>query len=130
MEEHPQQLALVDGNHDRRGYDESIFKHYAAYHFFIGTDSTLVQTRPLTDRTLHTKNCAVALTSIGIVVAGSFDTDEPTAKQRATLLALVRKLKARYHIANQNIIGHQEASATSCPGKNLMALIKRWRGEK
>jgi N-acetyl-anhydromuramyl-L-alanine amidase AmpD len=117
----------VDGSHKRRGYDESALGHNTAYHYFIGGDGTLVQTRPETDRTLHTSNCDYALSSIGIVLAGDFNNEMPTDAQLKTLKALVTELQKKYNVPPLNIVGHGETKATGCPGKNLEAVLVHYR---
>lgn len=136
--EHPNQLESVNKSHERRGYQKS---HYSglhlAYHYFIGTDGTLVQIRSDGERTEHTA-CGLSLdncvgekyvndNSLSIVVAGAFEREQPTREQVKTLKKLIKKLDNKYHF--EKIIPHRAASPTACPGKHMVEILKDvWRG--
>lgn len=140
------QKESVNRSHKDRGYNQS---HYSglniAYHYFIGTDGTLVQIRSDGERTEHTAcgltlhNCTgeeqeVNEKSIAIVVAGSFNCvdpkdacDKPTREQMKTLKKLINKLDKKYHF--EKIIPHMAASPTACPGTHMIQALKDvWRG--
>ncbi len=118
---------IVNDSHRRRGYDLSANGYYVAYHYFIGTDGTVVQTRPDTDRTMHSRNDYVNMRSVAIVLAGAFNSDQPSYGQKISLAKLVTRLQKKYKIPATNVIGHREASPTQCPGTNLMNLIQAIR---
>lgn len=129
----------MDQAHRRRGYSPSKIKNPAtgegwhnAYHFFIGKDGTLVQTRLHDERTQHTA-CGLGLQkcketpavndhSLAIVLAGNFEHEQPTRPQLRALRKLVKELDAQYHF--QKIMTHRDASPTSCPGDNLVNAIQ------
>lgn len=120
----PKQWDNVNGSHMRRGYDLSTMGSYIAYHYFVGTDGTIKQNRPETDRTKHTRNCYVNMNSIAIVLAGSFgEADTVNAAQMKSLKKLTAEIQKRYGIKPGYVIGHKEASPTACPGANVMKLI-------
>jgi hypothetical protein len=56
---------------------------------------------------------------VGICLVGNFDEGghQPTPKQLASLVRLVRWLKARYGIVDANIHGHRDCCSTRCPGR-------------
>jgi len=65
---------------------------------------------------------------IGICLVGNLEKSPPTHAQQAALAKLVAKLKAKYRISNEHIIGHKHVpfddtsgrtERTSCPGKKL-----------
>lgn len=105
-------------------YSKSCYGYYVAYHFFVGRNGKIVQTRCLSDRSGHTRNQATNLESISIVLAGNFEKQQVTRGQARSLDYLIKKLHSIYDI--QDITGHKQESPTKCPGKNLMEhLIKR-----
>lgn len=116
---------MVDASHQRRGYDKSSEGWYVAYHYFIGRDGTVVQTRPVSSRTMHTRNNAINMRSIGIVLAGNFEEEQPTQRQAEALTKLIKGLSKRYDIARHSIMGHKEASPDKCPGENLKAILEK-----
>lgn len=121
-----EQLAAVESNHESRGYDASVYGSHVAYHFFIGTDGTIVQNRALSERTYHTRNTEVNDRSIAIVLAGDFNASHPSPAQLESVRNLVERLDAIYSF--HEIIGHREASPTGCPGKYLTSdLHDLWR---
>ena len=93
------------------------------YHYFIGRDGTVVQTRDESERTGHTMSEEYNNDSLAIVLAGDFNVEVPSRKQLASLNALLVKLQGKYHIPDDHIVGHQDASHTSCPGEKLLKLL-------
>jgi len=67
--------------------------------------------------------------SLGIVLTGNFETENPSREQIATLETLVARLRVKYSIPRQNILGHGEAegAATLCPGKNFLPYLRTYR---
>jgi N-acetyl-anhydromuramyl-L-alanine amidase AmpD len=134
--EHPEQLSIVNDSHARRGYDLSAYGYNVCYNYLIGTTGEIVHTRPNTDRTRCTRNDELNMNAIQIVLAGAFErydnegkdiSDIPSREQVTALMTLVSELQKQYKIRNENIIGHKEASSTTCPGKNIMKLLFHFR---
>lgn len=121
-----QQLTKLNNAHRRRGYDKSCYGHYSAYHFLLGRDGTVVQTRCLTERTMHTRNGTVNNSSLSIVLAGNFNEQEVTEPQKKALKELIQKLNRTY--AFEKIMGHKHASPTQCPGKHLEEYLNNVLG--
>ncbi len=92
------------------------------YHFMIGKDGKTIQNRQPIARTGCTRNQEVNLSAISIVLAGDFDVEEPTEEQLTSLRALVKELDSTYHF--KAIVGHRDASPSSCPGKYLSTRSK------
>jgi hypothetical protein len=66
---------------------------------------------------------------IGICLVGNLDAHPPTARQLRTLTALIERLRARFDIPAENIMGHRHVRQTACPGRHfpwtrLFALLK------
>jgi N-acetylmuramoyl-L-alanine amidase CwlA len=66
--------------------------------------------------------------SVGISLAGNFETQNPTKAQLATLSKTIQELMKRYNLPKSKVVGHRDTHATACPGKNLYKL-KPWIGE-
>ena len=127
-------MAIIDGAHERRGYPESQEGTFIAYHYFIGCDGTEKHNRSDLEPSINTGcgmgegRCkpgkeAINEHSIAIALAGDFNTEEPTKKQIEVLKARVTQLQEKYGIPKDHVIPHQEASATACPGKNLINIL-------
>lgn len=130
-----EQVQIVDQSHERRGYAASSIINpetgtgwHIAYHYFIGKDGTVIQTRSHDERTQHT-SCGLGLEkckqtpavndhSLGVVLAGDFEQEMPTDAQLSALRELVDELDGRYHF--KKVMFHRDASPTSCPGNNLV----------
>jgi N-acetyl-anhydromuramyl-L-alanine amidase AmpD len=145
MQEHPEQLMIVEGNHERRGYEHGeLTTAHIAYHYFIGSDGTLVKNRSNDERTMHTRcgmdddhpdfdpDCKgeqrINEESIAIVLAGNLDIEYATQPQMETLTALLNDLTTHFKIPRGNVMGHRHASSTTCPGKNLLDFISWYSG--
>lgn len=119
------QLEIVNGSHRRRWGLESPFTgSFVCYHYFIGTTGELVRTRDESERMGCTRNADVNDHAIHVVMAGAFDTEKPGRRQLDTLRTIVDELRERYHVPASGIIGHREASPTTCPGRYVMAWIE------
>lgn len=123
------QLDLVEKGHERRGYPTSEIVnpktgtgYHIAYHYFIGRDATVIKLRQEWERTAHTRADRINFYSIGIVLAGDFNTQEPTREQVKEFKALVKRLQKRY--PDSRLIPHEDASKTSCPGKNMRPILE------
>ncbi|MBQ6038864.1 MAG: N-acetylmuramoyl-L-alanine amidase [Bacteroidaceae bacterium] len=89
-----------------------------SYHYYIRRDGTVVPTLPEDVRGVHAKGYNSC--SLGICYEGGLDTqghpaDTRTEAQKASMLALLQKLMAKYPTAR--IIGHNELPnvAKACP---------------
>lgn len=129
-----QQLTSVEGVHERRGYPESRKGTFIAYHYFIGCDGTEMHNRSDSEPSINTgcgmneSRCKPGMDSINersvaIALAGNFNQEKPTKKQVDILRARVTQLQKKYGITNDHVIPHQEASATACPGANIIKML-------
>jgi N-acetyl-anhydromuramyl-L-alanine amidase AmpD len=109
--------------HRKRGFDE------LGYHFVIDNGSGLPDGNvEVGSRWLKQKYGAHAKSEdgrynqqgIGICLVGNFEKGQPTARQWEVLVKLVSYISRKYHVAPENIIGHQDVNPkTLCPGKGL-----------
>ena len=115
--------AKYDRVHRGKGWDS------CGYHFVIGngTESGDGQIEvgprwPVQKHGAHTKTDDNRFNDygIGIVLVGDFEHGgPPSPRQYAALLRLTRWLEARYGIAPADVIRHQDAKPTQCPGRNF-----------
>jgi hypothetical protein len=108
--------------HQAKGWDE------LGYDFVIGngtdTANGLVEVGPRWVKQkigAHTKTPDNHFNEqgIGICLVGNFDSARPTAAQLQSMSKLVAYLMKTYRIPADHIIGHGDAKATDCPGRNL-----------
>ncbi len=97
--------------------------YHVAYHYLIMPNGRVQPGRPERCEGAHAQGYNSYL---GISVVGDFSSEDnptgkkgpirPSAKQIASLIQLVRRLKDRYHIPLQHIVRHSDISSTRCPG--------------
>jgi hypothetical protein len=58
-----------------------------------------------------------------VVLEGSFEEEQPTEAQLASLRKMIAWLTARFRVPMEKIGGHKDFADTLCPGKNLHKLI-------
>jgi hypothetical protein len=121
------QKDIVDRAHQRKFNDRSFYGSYILYHILIGKDGTVVYNRGLNERTGHTRNNEINLSSIAIALAGNFNEERPTSSQLNSLRAEIKKLNDLYKF--EKIIPHQDASPTACAGKYLNSMIRKEYGQ-
>jgi hypothetical protein len=103
---------------DRRGFAD------VAYHFMIAKDGMIYEGRELNIRGAHVQGFNTG--SVGVVLLGNFNDEQPTEAQLNSLRALVDYLRYTYGI--RYLAGHkdypdQSPDGTECPGDNLYPLL-------
>lgn len=97
------------------------------YHWVVRTDGTVEAGRPEETEGAHCRGHnagSIGVCYIGGVAAnGLTPKDTRTEAQKASLLALVRQLKARYPGAT--VHGHNEFASKACPSFD----VRRWAQE-
>lgn len=94
----------VDKWHKQRGWD------CIGYHYIIDLDGTIEKGRPETKIGAHCKGFNDC--SIGVCYVGGLASDNKTPKdtrtnaQKASLLKLIKQLKAKY--TNAKVVGHKD----------------------
>ena len=109
----------VKAGHIKKGWGD------IGYHFFITADGVLHEGRGQDQIGAHCIADRMNYRSLGICLAGNFETEQPAKKQVETLKGIVGQLKEIWKIPAENILGHSEVkgAATACPGKNLMPFV-------
>lgn len=113
-------LADLDALHQARGFGAFYWgkSYHVGYHYLILPDGSIVKARPEHLRGAHTLGHN---DMIGICLIGNFDSGSgghpPTAAQLGSLIALSRKLAARYGFPSATIHEHKDLETrTVCPG--------------
>lgn len=93
------------------------------YHYVIRKDGTIERGRP--EWAIGSHAYGENSHTIGIHLSGDFEQAEPTAEQLDRCGALVADICDRYGIPidRDHVVGHGELMATSCPGRNVQALL-------
>ncbi len=96
------------------------------YHFYIAADGQIAEGRGL--KYVGDTNTEYDPTSHALVVLeGSFDNEQPTIAQIASVKQIVAWLARKYKIPSANIKGHSDYATTGCPGENLKKLLPELR---
>ena len=103
---------------DGRGFAD------VAYHFMIAKDGTIYEGRELNIRGAHVQGFNTG--SVGIVLLGNFNEEQPSESQLNSLRGLVDYLRYTYGI--RYLAGHkdypdQSPDGTECPGDHLYPLL-------
>jgi hypothetical protein len=109
---------IQDLHMDGRGFAD------VAYHFLIDADGTIYEGRELDIRGAHVQRFNTG--SVGIVLLGNFNEEQPSDAQLSSLRGLVDYLRYTYEI--RYLAGHkdypdQSPDGTECPGDNLYPLL-------
>ena len=109
---------IQDLHMDGRGFAD------IAYHFLIDADGTIYEGRKLDIRGAHVQGFNTG--SVGIVLLGNFNEQQPSEAQLISLRGLVDYLRYTYEI--RYLAGHkdypdQSPDGTECPGDNLYPLL-------
>jgi hypothetical protein len=120
--------AKFDREHKAKGWDE------LGYHFVIdngrGGPDGRVEVGPRWPKQkwgAHAKTPDNRFNEygIGVCLVGNFETGRPSAKQMQSTVKLVAWLMQTYNISPRNVIGHDDAKSTLCPGRHMnLAAIR------
>lgn len=86
------------------------------YHYLIRVDGTIERGRAENTIGAHAGS-GVNVDSIGIALAGNFETSIPTTKQIDALIELIINIESRY--GQLVIVGHKDVYKTACPGSKF-----------
>ena len=116
----------IDNYHRKLGWGG------CGYHYLITGDGTLWKGRAESKIGCHCRASGMNFKSIGICLTGNFEIEVPTNAQIATLQILLKRLRVKYNIPKEQVLGHREVpnAHTLCPGKNLLAWIRDYKKKK
>lgn len=96
------------------------------YHYYIAANGTIAEGRQI--KYVGDTNTEYDPTGHALVVLeGTFNTEQPTAKQLESLQKMIAWLARRYKIPAAAIKGHNDYAKTACPGENLKKLFPELR---
>ena len=107
----------VNLDHKERWYFKSQLGFFCGYHYFLDKKGIITQARNENEEAAHCKQ--MNLNSIGIGIAGNFDISFPTKEQEESLNNLIKGIKERRNIPNNNIVPHRHFWNTDCYGLKL-----------
>jgi len=93
-----------------------------AYHIIIGADGSVYAAR----QRKYAGDTGTSYDTAGhllVVVEGNFDVDQPTEAQLGMLPKVVAWAADRYNLDLDEVLGHRDHAATSCPGDHLYPYI-------
>ena len=108
---------MVDNYHRQLWNFRSSLGHYIGYHYFIDHNGKVTQGRADTDEGAHTRG--YNRSSIGICLAGNFDSTVPTKQQEDALRLLIQRLAKKYNIAKAAVVPHRKFANKTCYGRRL-----------
>jgi len=114
---------IINAHHKGLGYHASRLGFHVGYHYLIERTGKLRQAREHDEIGAHT--IGQNDKSLGICLAGNFDTELPTPSQVATLGALLGSLTSLHKIPATEIYPHRAFGQKSCYGKRLHDLWAR-----
>jgi len=114
-----QAFSVIDAYHKQRwqATTKSELGYYCGYHYFIDKYGVVTQARRDLEGGAHT--IGMNYSSIGICLAGNFDTTLPTDAQKAALTSLIENLQSRYLIPASRVVPHRAFASKSCYGNRL-----------
>lgn len=111
------QLAKINNWHKEKGFSQSATGYFIGYHYLIEKDGTTIQTRFDSEEGCHTVGQNTQ--SIGVCLAGNFNIERPTDKQREALITLLYQKCKKYWIPSKYILPHRTFADRDCYGTNL-----------
>lgn len=95
------------------------------YNFLIGGDGNVYEGRGADIVGAHVRGYNSV--SLGICVIGNYQTASPTRKTLNALKNILDCMKRRKKLkSDYSLKGHRDLGRTTCPGRNLYNIIKRW----
>jgi len=125
-----EQFDTVNESHRKRwnGKTKSTMGHYGGYHYIVERNGTVQQFRNDGETGAHNnkglKRIGAWLYSanhyaIGVTFAGNMSRQELTGEQIKSGVELIRRLRAKHDIPDENILPHRHYKPTQCPGNNI-----------
>jgi len=101
---------IVNYHHKQLWNFRSSLGHYIGYHYFIDATGKVTQGRADYDEGAHTRG--YNRSSIGICLAGNFDSTVPTVAQEKALKRLLLQLTEKHNIPKSAVVPHRKAYTT------------------
>lgn len=93
-----------------------------AYHYIVDLNGHVYEGRPVWARG-DTGTTYDPTGHFLVCCEGNFDEQEPSSAQLQGLVAMLAWAAVEFDVAPDTMRGHRDWAATSCPGKNLYALL-------
>ena len=107
-------FGIVNNWHKQLWNFKSSLGYYIGYQYFIEKDGLTTQGRSDLEEGAHT--IGYNKNSIGICLAGNFDSTLPTSYQLDALAELIINKVREYNISFKNILFHRDVANKTCPG--------------
>jgi hypothetical protein len=106
---------------DGRGYGD------IGYHYLIDPYGRVFEGRQIQWQGAHA-NKENNIQNIGVCLLGNFEQQKPAGPALEALERVLGSLRAKHKIALDRVYLHGEFRGTDCPGENLAAWVRRYRG--
>lgn len=104
------------------------------YNFVIDQNGNIYEGRAGGDKVVGAHAYCSNINTIGVALMGNFMNSSPTPQQVASLAQLLQGLSVKYNVPlsqkstfhgdySENLLGHRDTKATSCPGDNLYKVM-------
>ncbi|MFN9786085.1 MAG: peptidoglycan recognition family protein [Planctomycetia bacterium] len=114
----------VQSSHmDGRGYGD------IGYHYLIDPYGRVFEGRQIQWQGAHA-NKENNIQNIGVCLLGNFEQQKPAGPALEALERVLGSLRAKYKIGLDRVYLHGEFRGTDCPGENLAAWVRRYRGSE
>lgn len=111
------QATQINDGHRARNFPISALGFYGGYHLLIERDGTVFRFRNDNEQGAHAYGSNE--NSLGICLAGNFESQYPTEAQKTAFKIALRDAMKTWGIHPDQIFPHRSVTATACPGKNL-----------
>lgn len=111
------QVWKINEWHRQRDFPVSELGYFVGYHYVIEKSGVVVKTRNHDEEGAHT--IGENLSSLGICLAGDFDTEWPSDEQVEALRDLLGTLCGLYAIGAESIFPHRHFTNKTCYGARL-----------
>lgn len=111
------QFGKINEWHKERGFPISSLGYFVGYHYVIEKNGAVLKAREENEIGAHDQGENVD--SIGICLAGDFNTEKPTQAQADAFRILWLQILHRNNIPILAIEPHRRDDTTDCPGKLL-----------